>query len=76
VDTLVADRFTRGVTWLQAADDGLRSFLTEAGWGPDGAHRTLDLLGDGSTTVRQVRLHTALVGGRAASAASDQPRPD
>ena len=44
-----------------AADDGLRAFLTEAGWGPDGAHRTLDLLGDGTTTVKQVRLHTALV---------------
>ncbi len=60
-DTLVADRFTRSVTWLPAADDELRSFLTAAGWGPDGAHRTLDLLGDGSTTVKQVRLHSALV---------------
>ncbi len=60
-DTLVADRFTRAVTWLPAADDDLRAFLTGAGWGPDGAHRTLDLLGDGSTTVKQVRLHTALV---------------
>ena len=57
----MADRFTRAVTWLPAADDGLRAFLTEAGWAPDGAHRTLDLLGDGSTTVKQVRLHTALV---------------
>ena len=26
----------------------LRAFLTAAGWGPDGAHRTLDLLGDGT----------------------------
>ena len=59
-DTLVADRFTRAVTWLPAADDELRAFLTGAGWGPDGAHRTLDLLGDGTTTVKQVRLHTAL----------------
>ena len=61
VDTLVADRFTRAVTWLPAKDDDLRAFLTGAGWGPDGAHRTLDLLGDGSTTVQQVRLHTSLV---------------
>jgi ribosomal protein S18 acetylase RimI-like enzyme len=61
VDTLVADRFTRAVSWLPAEDDDLRAFLTEAGWGPDGAHRTLDLLGDGSTTVKQVRLHTSLV---------------
>ncbi len=60
-DTLVADRFSRAVTWLAAADDTLRGFLTEAGWGPDGAHRTLDLFGDGGTTVKQVRLHTALV---------------
>ena len=60
-DTLVADRFTHAVTWLAAADDALRSFLTGSGWGPDGAHRTLDLLGDGSTTVKQIRLHTALV---------------
>jgi GNAT superfamily N-acetyltransferase len=63
-DTLRADRFTRAVTWLPAADDVLRAFLTAAGWGPDGAHRTLDLVGDGSTTVKQVRLHTSLVDGQ------------
>jgi GNAT superfamily N-acetyltransferase len=61
VDTLVADRFERAVTWLPAGDDALRAFLTSGGWGPDGAHRTLDLVGDGTTTVKQVRLHTALV---------------
>jgi GNAT superfamily N-acetyltransferase len=60
-DTLVADRFTRAVTWLPARADGVRGFRSGAGWAPDGAHRTLDLLGDGSTTVKQVRLHTALV---------------
>jgi GNAT superfamily N-acetyltransferase len=60
-DTLLADRFTHAVTWLPAGDDELRGFLTEAGWGADGAHRTLDLLGDGTTTMKQVRLHTALV---------------
>ena len=60
-DTLVADRFTHAVMWLPAANDVLRAFLTSAGWGPDGAHRTLDLAGDGTTTVKQVRLHTALV---------------
>lgn len=59
-DTLNADRFTHAVSWLPAGDDALRTFLTGAGWGPDGAHRTLDLLGDGSTTVKQVRLHTQL----------------
>ena len=60
-DTLVADRFNRAVTWLPAGDDATRAFLTGGGWGPDGAHRTLDLQGDGTTTVKQVRLHTALV---------------
>lgn len=60
IDTLKADRFTRAITWLAARDDETRGFLTEAGWAPDGAHRTLDLTGDGSVTVKQVRLHTGL----------------
>ena len=42
VDTMVADRFTRAVTWLVADDDALRAFLTDAGWAPDTAHRELD----------------------------------
>ena len=60
VDTLRADRFTRAVTWTMAADDELRRFLVDAGWGPDSAHRELDLDGTGRTTVKQVRLHTGL----------------
>ncbi|HSU02761.1 MAG TPA: GNAT family N-acetyltransferase, partial [Nocardioides sp.] len=60
VDTLVADRFTRAVTWVNAGDDALRTFLTEAGWAADSAHRELDLDGTGTTTVKQVRLHTAI----------------
>jgi ribosomal protein S18 acetylase RimI-like enzyme len=60
VDTLKADRFTRAVTWLPAQDDETRAFLTAAGWAPDGAHRTLDLTGDGTVQVKQVRLHTDL----------------
>lgn len=59
-DTLVADRFTRAVTWLSSTDDALREFLAGAGWAPDGAHRELDLHGDGTVLVKQVRLHTAL----------------
>lgn len=59
-DTLTADRFSRAVTWLSSTDDALREFLTEAGWAPDGAHRELDLHGDGTVQVKQVRLHTAL----------------
>lgn len=60
VDTMRADRFTRAVCWLVATDDATRTFLSDAGWATDGAHRTLDLTGDGSVTVKQVRLHTAL----------------
>ncbi|SED37404.1 Acetyltransferase (GNAT) family protein [Nocardioides exalbidus] len=60
VDTLAADRFTRAVSWINAGDDALRAFLTEAGWAPDTAHRELDLDGSGATRVKQVRLHTAI----------------
>ena len=60
VDTLRADRFGTAVLWLTSADDIRRSFLTEAGWEPDGAHRELDLHGDGAVRVKQVRLHTDL----------------
>jgi GNAT superfamily N-acetyltransferase len=58
VDTLRADRFTRATCWLNADDDARRAFLTASGWAPDGAHRSLDLHGDGSVRVKQVRLHT------------------
>lgn len=60
VDTLAADRFTRAVTWVNSGDDGLRTFFTDAGWAADSAHRELDLDGTGTTTVKQVRLHTAI----------------
>ena len=59
-ETLRADRFTRAVTWVNSTNDLLRGFLGEAGWAADGAHRELDLHGDGSVTVKQVRLHTDL----------------
>ncbi|WP_440900012.1 hypothetical protein [Actinosynnema sp.] len=45
---------------MNSGDDALRTFLTDAGWAPDTAHRELDLDGSGTTTVRQVRLHTAI----------------
>ena len=60
VDTMQSDRFTRAVTWTPAGADDVRRFLTDAGWGADSAHRELDLDGTGATTVKQVRLHTAL----------------
>ncbi len=60
VDTLAADRFTRAVFWAVATDDAVRGFLSSAGWAADTAHRELDLDGTGTTTVKQVRLHTAI----------------
>ncbi|WP_229660601.1 GNAT family N-acetyltransferase [Marmoricola endophyticus] len=60
VDTLVADRFTRATTWVNAADDATRALLSSAGWAADGAHRELDLRGDGEVRVKQVRLHAAI----------------
>ena len=59
-DTLRADRFTRAVLWLNSTDDVRREFVGAAGWAPDGAHRELDLRGDGEVQVKQVRLHTDL----------------
>lgn len=60
VDTLRSDRFARATIWLTSSDDARRGFLVEQGWEPDGAHRELDLYGDGSVVVKQVRLHTDL----------------
>lgn len=60
VDTLRADRFVRATCWVTSADDARRRFLAEAGWAPDGAHRELDLYGDGTVRVKQVRMHTDL----------------
>ncbi len=60
VETMQADRFTRVIMWIIATDDAVRSFVTEAGWAPDAAHRELDLDGTGATRVKQVRLHTAI----------------
>lgn len=60
VDTLVADRFTRAVTWSASTDDALRTFLTQAGWAADGAHRELAVDDTGSRSLKQVRLHTAI----------------
>ncbi|WP_408899054.1 GNAT family N-acetyltransferase [Nocardioides sp. R1-1] len=58
VDTLRADGFTRAVCWVESTDDVLRAFLASAGWAPDGASR--ELADESGTSVKQVRLHTAL----------------
>lgn len=58
VDTLAADKFTRAVWWVDAADDVLRAFVTESGWEPDGAHRELST--ETGATLKQIRLHTSI----------------
>jgi GNAT superfamily N-acetyltransferase len=55
------DGFHRLYTWLAAPETRLRDFLTGAGWGADGASRSLDLRGDGEVLVDQTRLGTSLV---------------
>jgi len=62
-DTLAADRFGRAVCWVPSTDDVLRGFLTEAGWAPDGAHRTLE--SPSGAPLKEIRLHTALDAGSA-----------
>jgi hypothetical protein len=59
-DTLRADGFSHARIWLIAGDDAVRGFLEPAGWAADGAHRQLDLTGDGTATLRQLRLQTDL----------------
>jgi GNAT superfamily N-acetyltransferase len=57
-DTLRSDRFTRATVWVVQSDDEVREFFLGQGWAADGAHRELDLYGDGAVVVEQVRLHT------------------
>ena len=58
IDTLAADKFTRAVWWIGSTDDALRTFVTESGWEPDGAHR--ELATETGETLKQIRLHTAI----------------
>lgn len=56
IDHLRGDGCTTAITWVFAADDVLRTFLSSAGWAPDGAHSKADL----GEPVAMVRLHTAI----------------
>ena len=58
-DTLRADGFTRGTWWVRSTDDPLRRFAESAGWGPDGAYRTVSTE-DEAASVKMLRYHTAL----------------
>lgn len=60
VDTMRSDNFQRATMWLHASGDLLKHFLSEQGWAADGAHRELDLYGDGAVVAKQVRVHTDL----------------
>ena len=60
-DTMAADRFTRAVTWVDATDDALRSFLTERRLGSrHRAPRAPARRAPGDVRIKQVRLHTQL----------------
>ena len=54
VDHWQQDGATTAVAWLWERDTASRSFLTGAGWAPDGSARGLDT---GPRVERQVRLH-------------------
>lgn len=59
VDTLRADQFTRALYWVVSADDARRKFFTDAGWGADGAHRSIGP-DDESVQLKQLRLHCGI----------------
>lgn len=62
VDTLRADGFRRATWWVGSTDDELRTFLTDAGWAPDGSHREIGLADD-TVRLKQIRLHTDITTG-------------
>lgn len=55
VDHWRTDGAAMAVSWVWEQDTASRSFLTGAGWGPDGSARGLDT---GPRIERQLRLHT------------------
>lgn len=58
IDTLRMDGFERATWWVQSTDDELRSWLTETGWVPDGAHEEIG--DEHGNHVRLIRMHTLL----------------
>jgi len=60
VDFLRGVGLATAVCWLDGADEGALALFTAAGWASDGSTRTLDLDGDGTVVVGQVRVHTDL----------------
>lgn len=56
IDVLRQSGFTQVRAWVPEPDLVRREFLQSAGFTADGAGRLLDAAGDGTTTVREVRL--------------------
>jgi GNAT superfamily N-acetyltransferase len=59
VDLWCADGFRTAVAWAYEEDTATRTFLTGAGWAPDGARRALDV---DDLLVPQLRLHVSWAG--------------
>lgn len=59
IDTLRADKFKRALYWAVSADDTRRKFFSDAGWGADGAHRSIGPE-DESVQLKQIRLHCGI----------------
>jgi GNAT superfamily N-acetyltransferase len=57
VDLWREDGFTSALAWAYEQDKATRTFLTNAGWQPDGAGRALDV---DDMLVPQLRLHVTL----------------
>jgi ribosomal protein S18 acetylase RimI-like enzyme len=64
VDLLRGAGFSAATIWLDRHDVASRELFTTAGWADDGSTRRLDLDGDGSVVVEQLRMHTDLTEGR------------
>ncbi|HVQ19055.1 MAG TPA: GNAT family N-acetyltransferase [Actinomycetes bacterium] len=64
MDAVVSAGQTSAITWVVAQDDQSRLFLEGAGWGVDGAHRSLSDDDDApiERRLRQLRMGTDLSG--------------
>ncbi|MEO7745408.1 MAG: GNAT family N-acetyltransferase [Actinomycetota bacterium] len=60
VDTLREQGAARVRIWVPEVDQPRLAFVQAAGFAADGAARVLDAAGDGTTTVREVRLSAAI----------------
>ena len=62
MESLVGTEQVTAVTWVNAQDDSSRQFLQGAGWGIDGAHRSLAQHDDDppASSLRQLRFGTDL----------------